>query len=267
MSTPDSGITFTFRHRFPLLHCGEAALLGRDAGGLLYTEEYIGDEGLLARACWTPDGTLFGKFDESDPDTDAQPVIMPESLAAPSRGWNTTKLNFAGARLRGLRETDRIAETTLPLGAADKMLLAGILPGVTSPMHLIGVAESYVISEAALTRTLYLVCRRLRIAVALPSARHDPDGMPYDYEAVALHVVHLADMRDDRPIPAVDWFSLLPEPAPRRPTDCLLSRRRRELVVLESGCDDQPAQLYLYQVDDLPPLASQEESLFDRLYR
>ena len=45
------------------------------------------------------------------------------------------------------------------------------------PPMLIGVAESYVLAEAELQRpNLYFVCRRMRLAIALPEEWLDDEG-------------------------------------------------------------------------------------------
>lgn len=268
--TPETdAVTFNFIRSIRLLHSGDAALLGLDDARRLYTEEYFGEDGLLAQAAWSDTGELLRCVDESQ--ADGQPIQaleLPEgSLLKPGRGWNTVRLNHAGARHRGLRETDRIADTTLSLSVPEKMLLAAYIPQAGSPMSLIGIAESYVMSEAQLTRTVYLVCRRLRIAYALPGRVMADDGLPCDYETAVLHVVHLVDLADDKPVPAEDWFGLLPAPTLYRPTECIVDRERGELWIAESGDGTRPAQAHLYRIDGLPRPLSHEEALFDKLYR
>lgn len=108
-------------------------------------------------------------------------------LIQPYIGHSNHWLNFRGPRHRGMRETERLSDMLRPIPVPARMALSerlGIMP--------LGLVESTVLSEAALPTTDHaVVCRRLRIAYALPSVQIDHDNEPYDYDTVTLHMAQV----------------------------------------------------------------------------
>ena len=98
------------------------------------------------------------------------------------------------------------------------------------PPMLLGVAESYVLAKPNSTPGSVFVCRRLRLAVALPETRLDEDNQPYDYETHVIYLAHFYDCEQEPPF--IDLLTDLTEcrsapdglPAAKRTS---VHRRRR----------------------------------------
>ncbi|MBC8098226.1 MAG: hypothetical protein H7Y11_02180, partial [Armatimonadetes bacterium] len=189
-----------YQARLPLLHRGDCHLLavsGRGTDLVIYVEEMYGaDGGGWAQHALTLDGRILHSAVDSDT-ADGQPLTLPlDSPRLPLPRFKA--LHMAGARYRGLRATDRVSELGGELSIADKMAFAGRL-GLTSPMQILGIAESTLLAAEPLAPHAYLVCRRVRVLVALPAVLIAADGQPYDYETQVLHLAHRYDDRDLAP--------------------------------------------------------------------
>ena len=206
----------------PLKHEGDCSLLGMTPDKTLYVEEVYGENGWIAQHELLPDGTFARSIDEQDGTNEIEhPLELPNVIAKPKTGWHTMALNFAGPRHRGLRGPERPLDLVRPLSIDEKMALIAKFKLDLIPPLLLGIAESYVLAEAELRRPdLYFVCRRVRLAIALPETRLDEDNQPYDYET---HVIYLAHFYDCEQEPRfIDLLSDLTRRPAHRPMDCLL---------------------------------------------
>lgn len=186
---------FILQRTLQLAHCGDCALLGVDSACRVAVEEIYGD--WLAQHLYNSDGTLIESRDEQDgANPDFRPFTMSDDSVVPPKVERAVILNYTAGRWRGLREEDRITEIVQPLSVSEKMALTPYrIPG-----SILGIAESYVLAEAALTPGLLLVCRRVRIAHAVALQR-DADGLPYDYDTYTLHLTQwLEPTADDAPL-------------------------------------------------------------------
>lgn len=256
----------THVHTFSLRHTGDCSLIGYSPGAdRLYLEESYGADGWLAQSAYALDGTLSASVDEDFGRVRTlTPLPVPADLVRPGRVWATMKLNFTGARQRGRRALERIDDLVRPLTLPDKIALVARLGLAILPPQLLGLAESYVLAEAALRPQLFVVCRRLRFAYVFPDTRTDSDGSPYDYDTHVVHTVHLIDLHDDAEPALTDLLAPFGGVTLRRPLDCLLHDHR--LIVAEGGDGQQPGCVHIWQVDDLPPVTDPIERLKQRLY-
>lgn len=254
-------LTFTLLRRFPLRHTGDTGLLGA-GDDALWVEEIYGD-GWMAQHQLALDGTISASVDEDEGRiTDLSPLIIPPEATIPRRGWNTMGLNFTGARRRGLREEDRLLDVLRPLSIAGKAALSARLD-IPIP-NLLGIAESYVLAECALSGpTDWLVCRRLRIAHTVPR-QLDVGGLPFDYDTRELLLLHRFDTRSE-PAPLE---ILLAGPGADitlyRPMDCL--RTGDQLIVADGGGHDRPSAVCVIAIEGLPAPVSRTDALFRKLY-
>ena len=97
-----------WQHHFSvdLQTSGEALLLGLDSSGRIYVDELRPEE-LSVRHVLTADGQRLAQADEAA--GEALPALPPD-LIAPQAARAARSLQMGGARWRGLREADRIAE-------------------------------------------------------------------------------------------------------------------------------------------------------------
>lgn len=193
-------IEFEHLRTVSLAHNGECGLLGVDADMNFYVEEIYGDEGWMAQAAYDLDGQELAAVDERAGDNQGvERLQKPRGLIRPGTGMSTTRLNFGGARHQGLVEEDRVEDMVRPLSIEDKMLLVeeGFIPSVAPPAVL-GLAQSYVVSEAQVKETersgrkqspLFLLSRRLRVAYRLAGPARDELGNPYDYTSHEVAVM------------------------------------------------------------------------------
>ncbi|HYO88218.1 MAG TPA: hypothetical protein VER79_06185 [Candidatus Limnocylindrales bacterium] len=253
-------LTFTLRYRFPLRHSGDVGLLGATAESL-WVEEMYGD-GWLAQHRVEMDSTISASVDEDEGRAaDLRPLLVAPEAVAPRRGWDAMGLNFAGARHRGLRAEDRLLDVIQSISVADKVALAAQMDVPMSA--LLGVAESYVLAECPLTGpTDMMVCRRLRIACAVPR-QLGVDGLPFDYEARELLLLHRFDLQAEVP-PLETLLNELPGIALQRPMDCL--RLGDRLIVADGGAAERPSAVCVITIDGLPAPDSRTNTLFKKLY-
>lgn len=253
-------LRFSLIRRFALPHEGDASLLAV-RGNQLWAEEMYGDQ-WLAQHELNLDGGIVASADEDEGRaTNLKPLLMPDDAIAPRRAWATMRLNFAGARHRGLREADRLAEVLRAIPVAEKFALASSLK-VDSPTVL-GLAESYGLSECPLAAPDdWLLCRRLRIAVAVPR-QIDEDGLPCDYETRTIFVLQRWTVGGDEP-PLEPALAGLDGVTLHRPMDCLRDGER--LLVAEGGAPGQPAAISLFQIIGLPAPRDRDAELLKKLY-
>lgn len=259
MQTP----SVTYLTTLPLKYHGDCSLIGVTHDGTIYAEEVYGDEGWIAQHELQQDGTFVRSADENNgANSNVQPLTLPTGLIKPKTGWHTMGLNFAGPRHRGLRAPERTADLVQPLTIDEKMAFAKRLKlDIPAPM-LMGIAESYVLSEADIVRPhLYFVCRRVRLALALPEEKLDDDGLPYDYETRVLYAAHFYDRGEELPTAAL--FDTLTDPPPHRPMDCLLLGDR--LYIADGGSADRASAVHIWQLE-LPVNESGEAKLQKRIY-
>jgi hypothetical protein len=262
-------MTFHHRKSFPLLHAGECALLGVDHDFTIYAEEIYDDVGYIAQTAIRFSGDKLAVVDEQD-DVSIVPLKVPETCIHSYSAWQTMMMNFAGARHRGLREADRVAELVQPLTIADKLALAKHIGNGIQLHQILGIAESYVLAEVRLAPTLYFVCRRLRIAYALPQLVEDEAGLGYDYDTQSIYLAHGLDLHDQTEPTLESLLTGLPEVKLFRPMDCILCRDH--LFIADGGSmqtPDQPERLshiHVWQVEGLPPSSYDESTWSQKLY-
>ena len=216
----------------------ELMLLGLDQAGQIHMEEMDADENLTQTSI-SAEGEIGHRATEESPDW--QPVRGP--LLAQPKVPATHRLNFTGPRYRGMRQEERISEAVQSLSIADKMRLSPRLGGqIIAPM-ILGIVESRVLSQALLQPGLHCVCRRIRVAWALPEVRHDEQG-PYDYDCVTFYVAHLDDEQTDAPLPQ-DLDGLAGQ-ALFRPQDCISHAGR--LYIADAGVGLQPNRLHAWDL-------------------
>ncbi len=243
-----------------LPHHGDCSLLGVTPDGQLYLEEIYSDDGWMAQHIYSADGVLMHSVDEMDgANTEVKALELPINIVKPRIGWHTMGLNYAGARHRGMRINERLADVVKPMSIPDKMTIAKRL----NVQVVVGIAESYVVAEVELVRpNLFLTCRRIRFAFALPEEHVDDNGDPYDYDTQVIYVAHLLDLRAEEERPIIDLLNDLP--GVFRPMDCLLLEDR--LYVADGGAEDRPNRIHIWRVDwtekPLPP----EEQIKKKIY-
>ncbi len=249
--------------RFSLSYAGDCSLLGVAADGSLYVEETYGD-GWVAQHALSADGRLIDSVDEQSGEaTDLQPLPLPDDLTRPRAGWHTLRLNFSGPRQRGLREPERVLDLVKPLTFPEKMLLHQHY-ALDAPPLLLGLAESYVMAEAALDGSWFVVCRRIRVATALPQPQIDADGATYDYDTRVLYLAHLFDRDDDEPPTLLEPDADLVSPTLKRPMDCLIADDR--LYVADGGEGERLSAIHIFQLADLPNRPSSDDLFLKKLY-
>ncbi|HVU11577.1 MAG TPA: hypothetical protein VHD90_09875 [Phototrophicaceae bacterium] len=244
-----------------LKHPGDCSLLGVSPDETIYAEEVYGENAWVAQHALTSGSTLIESVDEAEGTQEIQPLDLPDGTILSKSGWQTMALNFAGPRHRGLREPERIGDLVRPLDIQEKMALARRLRLDLPPPALLGLAESYVLAETRITPpNLYFVCRRLRLAIALPQAKLDADGQPYDYETRVLYLAHFYDGSE---IPFGKLFENLTDVPLHRPMDCLLVGSK--LYIADGGDSERLSTIHIWQLD-LPAVPSREEQLMKKIY-
>ena len=246
-----------------LKHNGDCNLLGVTPDQTIYAEEVYGEDGLIAQHEVQFDGRFAQSVDEVDgaPDT-MQPISLPANAIKPKTGWHTMGLNFAGPRHRGMRAPERTADLVQPLTIEEKMTFVKRLKlDVPAPL-LMGIAESYVLAESDIVRPhLYFVCRRVRLALALPEVRLDAAQQPYDYDTHVIYAAHFYDRTEELPS-GVLFDDLTSEPL-HRPMDCLLLDGH--LYIADGGSGARLSAIHVWKLE-LPEVLSGEENLSKKIY-
>jgi len=241
--------TFTHRHSIPLKHSGECSLLGVDSDGKIYVEERYTDAYWGAQHLISPDGKfLHTEDEEGGANTNVTPLAIPADARKPQPGWHTNQLNFSGSRHRGLREPERITNTVQSIPMPLKMRLVERLNLNIMPPLLLGLAESYVMSEVELIRPhTYLICRRMRFAYALPEPKTDDAGQQYDYDTAILHIAQIYHKGDDHLTDLADHLDGLEGTPLNHPMDCLIQQDR--LYIADSGLGTTPNYIHIWQIN------------------
>lgn len=228
---------FKYYQAINLSEDGDCYLLGMDWEGDMWCEIITPDDELIRfKIC---QGSICEI--ERETETEIAPFSLDDGFK-PNSMPTVHPLNSKAPRLRGIREEDRISEWVQPLTIMEKMTIIERLKLSVSPMQMLGIADSTVLSYAELPDGTQIVCRRVRLAYALPQMNYDP--YPYDYDNLPIYVIHRYDpMNDELP----SWETMLGDFAGvslQRPTDCLLSPAH--LVVADSSADGKKCRLLVW---------------------
>jgi hypothetical protein len=215
--------------------------MGINNTGEVFVEEIYGEDDRLAQYVFRLDGTLIGLYDEGN-SAFGKLVLIPHDLTKPSSVPASHPLNFSGARLRGLREEDRIQDTVQSLTIPEKIALMSKL---NLNFSLIGIAESRVLAEAPLEiPAVTIVCRLVRVVYALPEVRLDNEQLPYDYDTVTLYLAHWYSADHDVDLSAA--IKPFEGRQMQRPMDCIIWKKW--LVIAEGGNAAQTSGIHLWQI-------------------
>lgn len=239
-----------FRHfmTFPLFYEGDCKLLGVTTDGLIFAEELYGDEDWLAQhKISIQDGILESIDEDNGANPDITPFQLPQHATLPTSKSCCEPLIFIGARIRGLQGDEPIDEMVLHLTIDDKIELVEYMEWELSPMQLIGIAESVVLSHTQLPDGLLMVCRRVRIAYRLNEivTYHD---VPYDYDSLAIYLLHEFDPNNDDPPELVDCLNDFEDVELLRPMDCLFHDGK--LYVADGGEDDDSSAIHIFDYQE-----------------
>ncbi|MCU0514610.1 MAG: hypothetical protein MUE40_18815 [Anaerolineae bacterium] len=234
---------------YPLRYSGDCALLALTPAGDLLVEEWVAGE-WLAQHHLAADGRWLASVDEQRDGAAFHVLPLPAGALRPAPPPPLRALELAAVRYQGLREAERLTDWVQPLTLAEKLPLIAALRLPVTPMHLAGLAESRVLSAAALDDAdRWWVCRRVRLALLLPQPRPGPDGLPCDYETRPLWLAHEYDARRDVAPPLHEALSLAGVPL-LRPLECL---RHGDRLYLAEGGQPDTGQLSRISVWHLPP--------------
>ena len=232
-----------------LSHNGDCHILGISNDAVLFVEEIYGDDDFLARYAIDSNGDILRAVDEHDAQTAGfVPFTTPPDLVSTGSPVKTVALNFSGPRLRGQREPERVAATVRTLTMATKMELIRQFSLSLMPMQILGIAESYVLAEAALAPPdLYFVCRRLRLVYTLTEPKRDTGNHIYDYDSYTFYVAHSYNIADfDIEVEPETAFAGLPNVTMYRPMDCLVHKGR--LWVADGGDDNRQSMIHCWRI-------------------
>ncbi|MGB7337759.1 MAG: hypothetical protein WBC91_02620 [Phototrophicaceae bacterium] len=232
------------KHCIDLAHTSECNLLGVDDEFNIYAEEYY-DYTYIAQHRLNFDGILSETRDEESGKISIELFDLSKMIALPQHPA-THPLNSTGFRFRGMRQDDKIVEWVIPIPIQDKIPLLQALNLQISPMMLMGIAESRVLSQATLSPTMTIVCHMLRLLIALPDIKIDYMGLPYDYDTLILHVLHTYNPETDVSQPLHQALQLFPQLT--TPTDCLLINEH--LIVANSSDGTSKSEIHIFQFDD-----------------
>jgi hypothetical protein len=234
-----------------LRHHGDCSLLGISPNLTIYVEEIYGEDDQLTRYKLDIDGRLTVLIDDDEGINDD---ALPINLARPAPIRHTTSLNFSIGRYQGMREQERIADLLQPLTIQEKMALVNHLKLAIMPPLLLGIAESTILAEALLTPPdQYLVCRRIRLAYALPQPRIDNYHQSYDYDTAVLYVAHLYDSHSDEEPLLHETITasqlLLPDVKLHRPMDCLIFDNH--LLIADGGDETRTSHIHIWTISEI----------------
>lgn len=259
MSEP-TPLEFALIRRVALPHHGDVSLLALD-GGRLWVEEWYGDQWMAQHCVDLEHGIIESADEDEGRATGLKPLVIPSGAAVPRRVWAAMRLNYAGARQRGLRDEDRLSDMLHAVSVADRFALADRLQ--LAPAAVLGLAESYILAECPLAAPDdLLLCRRLRVALAVPRQTGD-DGLLFDYETKDVYVLQRWKAGADEP-PLESALTGLAGAPLHRPMDCLRCENR--LYVAEGGSDGQPAAVCVLEIDGLPAPPGSEAEWLKKLY-
>lgn len=229
----------TYRNSHILGHAGSCNLLGITSAGILYVEVIDSNNWVIQ---YRIDESTQQVADEQAGDT---LFMLPDDLIEPRDAEKAVLLNHIGPRYRGMREPERIADMVQPLTVMQKMPLIQHFDLKIPPMLLLGMGESRVLSEAVLSESEVIVCRRVRLVYALPEVHYDADGLPYDYDSIAVQIVHLYNPLTDE-YPSIEQ-TIADFQGVRlwQPTTCLVHADC--LYLADSG--QQNSQIHCWQIE------------------
>lgn len=228
----------------PLKYHSTCGLLGISPDLVIYAEEIYGESDWTAQHAIRMDGVILESADELyGHHARFSPLSLPTNSLRPHAGLHTQSLNFAGPRHRGKREDERVQEMVRPLSIQTKMALVERLNLDIFPPLILGLAESYVISEAEIQADLYVVCRRIRIAYALA---HDPDRS-YDYDTIEFHAAHIFDPETQDELSVGEVFDGLPGVQLHNPTDCIVAHDH--LFIADGGGNLRANQIHIWRIE------------------
>ena len=218
-----------------LRYKGDCALSGVTSAGEIVAEEFDDDHWMRHRITLDCELVQSGDLDE------------PDMLLKPSSP-TTHALNYSGVRYRGMREDDRVAEWVQPLTIMEKMPLLPYLKLNIPPMLLLGIAESHVTSEARISDTLSVVCRRVRLAYTLAQPQVDEAGLPYDYDTLVLHVAHLYE--DDSEVDLAQVLAGIDGIQLQRPLDCIVYENK--LIIADASDGEHNSRIVVFRIATSP---------------
>lgn len=253
MNTP----TLHYKVTIELHHDGDCGLMGVTPDLMIYAEEYYTADSWICQHRLTVDGIVESLDENYGRVSGLTPLVLPTDSARTQPGWHTKTLNFSGARHRGLREAERVGDVVRELTISEKMLISERLKLSVPPPMILGMAESYVFSEASIAYPRwFVVCRRLRVVYALPKQRYDDDQQPYDYDSRVLHVAHLYDKSALRELTLAEIFDSLPDATLYRPTDCIAAFGH--LFIADSGGSARKNRVHVWQIITPPEPATDD---------
>jgi hypothetical protein len=229
-----------------LLYADSCSFLGISPDQHIFVEEFYG-ENWFAQHHLDADGQICASVDEQYGQQDADALDLPAGTLSAQMPPHDHPLNLPLLREWGMRAEDRVMEWVQPLTIAEKLALIALLSLNISPMQLLGLAESRVLAQADLNERQSLICRRLRLLVALPQVRRHASGLPYDYETIPCSVLHLWDRQTQEPatleniLPALGGIPLI------HTLDFLVYAGR--LYLAQGGTSDQPNKVHCWQID------------------
>lgn len=232
---------------FLLQHNGDCYLLGVTPALTVYVQEIFGDDDQLAQHALTFDGGLLASADETrNAASDFAPLYLPPDLVRPMFVRHAQGLNYSGPRQRGLREQERIIDVVRALEVPTRIRLSQ-QTGIPMPL-ILGIAESRVLAEALLAPPdTYLVCRRLRIAYALPEPQRDTSRQWYDYDTLTIFAAHLYNpTRHDVELSPDEVFAGLPGVQLNRPMDCIVCHQH--LFIADGGDTNRTSQIHIWRL-------------------
>ncbi len=235
-----------FYKSFELKYHGSSALLGISPDGTAYVEEMYDDDTWLARYMISPHNELTTVGDENYGAANLAFFELPPGSTVPNGGHLTNTLNFSGPRQRGLLEEERIRDVARPLTMQAKIQITQQLNlSIAAPM-ILGITESYVISEARLNSSLFVVCRRIQIAYALMSMQSDPNGNIYNYDSLRLNVAHLYSLDMENEVPVDVALQGLPGHYLNNPLDCLI--HKDQLWIADGGTSQAKSAIRVWEI-------------------
>lgn len=232
-----------------LCHDGDCGLIGIGADFTIYAEEIYTENAWIAQHAIALDGSFIQTIDELYGEvSEVSPIAVTENTSKAQPGWQTIKtLNFAGPRHRGMRESERMIEMVRPFSLSEKLALVERLALPFAPPMLLGLAESYVLSEAEIERPhLYVICRRIRLAYALPGVELDDQQQPYDYDTQVIYLAHWFDRRSEE-VSLIEALDSLPDAPLYRPMDCII--HGSYLFISDGGGTMQNNRIHIWQIE------------------
>lgn len=231
-----------------LLYTGDCSLLGVSDDLTVYVEEIYTEDCWIAQHAISPDGQFLASMDEQGgANTKVTPLHLPANIAKPHSGWHTMNLNYLGPRHRGMRIAERILDMLKPISIHEKMALVKRMMPNMPVGSILGLAESFVVAEARFAHPhVYMVCRRVRVAYALPEPKISTDNHPYDYDTMVFYITHPYDKSDTDDVLLDMAFNSLPEVTFLRPMDCLIAHNH--LYIADGGQDDAVSRVHIWEI-------------------